>query len=427
MHKLLAALLLLAVFTTPMTTLKAQEETDRPPARDTPARDAELVEFLFDALHNRDESIRREAFRRLQQNEDLPITPRLVDALLHADQGTACRAVSALVGRLDYLRRAADRPGPRIKLLDEDQTHLQPVRALIDAGNTEFWRWYLAVWTIEQLDADSLSRHIPALIEAVYAAQPMRQYAAARALKVVAADCGDDARSALLAALRQRGRPKFVGVYLRYNRTIERNAVAYSADVWAPIAGSAELQYYAADDLLLCDALLAMDAGFAEIGGPLTVMSRHDNESVRLQAARQLVRLGPDGARAADAALARLLLDRRSGLVRQLADENAPTRDEAIGLLVGLGSEARAVVSPLAALLDSGEDRLRQSTAIVLGELGRVAAGAAPALERAIRMESLIADEKTFISPESLARAQQRLQDMQQALEKIQAAGGDGP
>jgi HEAT repeat protein len=387
-----------------------------------PADGAARVKLLLGALHNEDESIREEAFRLLQQDETLPAMPALVESLRTGEQGAAARAASAIVARLDYLRLNPDPMGPRLVLTDEDRADLQPVREIIDHNGVARWRWYLCEWVIEQLDAPSLARHVPALVEAVYTAQPMRQYAAVRALHVLGKEAGQPAKTALLAALRQWNRPKFVGIYMRYRRTIERNEVAFTDDVWTPIPNSPELTYYADDELLISDTLLEMGATFEELGGTLTILSRHENDSVRLQASRQLVQLGPEGARIADPALAGLLRYRRSSLVRQLADENAPTREGAINLLAGLDGDAQAVIMPLAALLDSSEDRLRQSAAITLGRLGTVARDALPALRRAIQMEQLIANRDAVVTPESLERAQERLADMQAALEAIESA-----
>lgn len=377
--------------------------------------------LLLEALHNDDESIRGEAFRLLQQNDSLPATPRLVETLRTADLPTASRAASAVVARLDFLRRNPDPQGPRLVLTDEDQTQLQPVHEMIDRNDVERWRWYLAMWVVEQVDAASFARHVPALIDAVYTAEPMRQYAAVRALHMLGEEAGGEAKTALLAAILQSSRPPFVGVYMRYNRTIERNDVAFTADIWAPIANSPELKYFAADELLITDAALRMGASFAELRRPLTVLANHENDSVRLQADTQLLRLGTAGARIADPSLAALLRYRRSSLVRRLADENGPTRESAIDLLAGLDGAAHYVIMPLAALLDSSEDRLRQSAAITLGRLGGAARDALPALRRAIEMESLIADNNAVVSPESLDRAKERLADMQAALQAIES------
>jgi hypothetical protein len=79
---------------------------------------------------------------------------------------------------------------------------------------------------------------------------------------------------------------------------------------------------------------------------------------------------------------------------------------------------------PLAALLDSSEDRLRQSAALALGNCGPSAQPAAAALRRAIEAERLLVEGVVLdasFGPEALLRARERYQDMQAALALIEA------
>jgi HEAT repeat protein len=417
-----------AIWTTAAWTQEPPAENQPPVVKEPlPAGEAGQAEFLIRSLANRDESIRREAFRRLQEDAQLAALPPLVEALRQGDQGTATRTALAIAARLDFLRRNPDPDGPRLVLLDEDRPHLAAVGELLDAPDVAHWRWYLAAWVLEQVDPAALKQHLPSLIADVREAQPMRQFGAVRALLLIGSEAGPEAKEALLAALALPSRPPFVGLYLRYNRTIENNRVAFTSDIAAGPAHAPQLHFYADDRLLILDALLAAGATFDEVGPALVELSRHEHEAVRLQAAGQLTRLGPPGLNPADAALAGLLVDRRSPLVRQLADEDQPTREQAVALVGSLGSDARRVVLPLAALLDSNEDRLRQSAAIALGKFGAAARDAAPALQRAIEAESLLADQQAVVSPEAKARAEERLRDMQAALESIESPFKDDP
>jgi HEAT repeat protein len=392
-----------------------------------PAENASpTVDFLLASLASRDESIRREAFRRLVREESIDALPRLTEAIRSADEETAVRATLAFVARLGYLRLDTTTPDPQepLVLTDEDKQQLAAVAGMLSAGDVEHWRWYLAEWVLEQVAPGSLNEQRQALVAAVRGAQPMRQFAAVRGLLLVDPANGDEVKPALLAALRQPDRPKFVGIYLRNDRTIENNRVAFTADVWSAPANSTQYEFYADDQFLILAALLRFGASFDEVGPELVALSRHEREPVRLQAAEQLTQLGAPGLKAADAALAPLLADRSSPLVRQLADEDRPTREYAISIFSRLGAHAHDVVMPLAALLDSSEDRLRQSAALALGNCGPSAQPAAAALRRAIEAERLLVEGVVLdasFGPEALLRARERYQDMQAALALIEA------
>jgi hypothetical protein len=208
------------------------------------ASPALTAEFLLETLSNRDESIRREAFRRLKQDESIDALPRLVDAIRSGDEGTATRAALAFVGRLDFLRRnTAPNAKQRLLLSDEDRQHLAAVAELLSDRDVEHWRWYLAESVLEQIVPSEFVEYLPELTLAVNEAHPMRQFAALRGLLLVDAEHAAEVKPALLRALRQRGRPRFVGIYLRYDRTIENNRVAFTSDIWSAPANSKKFTF----------------------------------------------------------------------------------------------------------------------------------------------------------------------------------------
>src|SRR5207302_4632181 len=135
------------------------------------------------ALSHASPAIRLRA-AQLLTDEKTDATSRLVDAVLRSDDLLALRAGVVLIDRLDRLRRSPAVKGPsKVDLKPEERTQVRRLMSIVKQPGAEPWRWYLAVYLLDQLDPESLPELLPEFRAALCPSEsPMKQYAAVQAL-----------------------------------------------------------------------------------------------------------------------------------------------------------------------------------------------------------------------------------------------------
>jgi hypothetical protein len=341
--------------------------------------------FLIEGLNHASPAIRLRS-SQLLTDEAVDATPGLVDAVLRADDLPAVRAGVVLTDRMLRLRRVKAAGPPRVSLTPAERQQVRRLLAVIKDPRAEPWRWYLATYLVDKLDPASLPELLGELRVALLPGQPpMKQYAAVQAIFRLGLD-GRAAEDELWALLESR--PCFRGLYVA-RRAIDDDLPAFTHEIGIYNLLLGLERSYVISDLLVLETLRLVGAPGDRLTGALAHLAHHESQEVRLDVARQLG-LVDDAARAIAAdVLIGLLGEPESVLRALLADENADTREEAIGLFTQLGPAAVKTVPVLTELLAAKENRVRFSAAVILGRIGPPAASALPALRRALAFERL--------------------------------------
>ncbi len=357
-----------------------QEEVPVPKAA---SRD---VGFLIEALNHASPAIRLRA-AQLLTDETIDATPRLVEAVMRAEDLPAVRAGVVLIDRMLRLRRAKAAGPPQVSLTPPERRQVRRLMDVVRDPRAEPWRWYLAAFLLDKLDRASLGDLLDDLRAALLPGQaPMKQYAAVQAIYRLG-PAGRAAERELWALLESR--PCFQGLYIA-RRALDDDLPAFTDEIGVYDLLLGLEDSYVIPELFVLETLRRVGAANDRLTGALARLAHHESQDVRLDVARQLGLLDDASARriAADV-LVGLLQEYGSVLLALLADENADTRDEAIALFTRLGPAAVRTVPALAELLAARDNRVRSSAAIALGRIGPPAAEALPALRRALAFEQL--------------------------------------
>ncbi len=370
----------------------------QPPLTETPTEDPEL---LVKALSHPESRIRQNAANQLVLLGDKGI-PRLLDVLKTPVETTEDEARTASAAIVLIRLKAAgtgfsNSPEPSLYQILSDPA-------------TRPARWNIVANLLAQIADDSLKDHADLWTWGVNHPSPLIGHASVLALKKI----GDDAeavRDALSEIERKTAPPALPDgerkaaeaalLKLLHRPRLPLTSIVLRPRIITDGRAGWEQAVPAYDPLLILETLIAIQADPQVMVEPLTVLSRHPSEYVRVDAAFYLATLEAEA----------LPTDAKPFAVRVLAQlAKLPwgqVRELAVRRLGQIGQPPKDVIEALAGLLEDKDGEVRKQAAISLGNIGSAAKFVMPALDKAIEY-SRLDTEDTF---KAMREAKQKIEN----------------
>ena len=337
-----------------------------------PAAGREDAAFLMEALWNPEARVRQNAVKLLSELDERPYD----DLVKHLESGSPIEAATAAV----VLEQMTTLEVPLPESVRGELYRILEIRPAVP------WRWNITATLLagEPGSAgDSLKDHIDLWIWGVEHPSPFMQLPSLRALERMGSD-GQAAEEPLLALLNRPRRPL--------------TSLVIDPQVIADQLIGIEQSIPDYDALTILETLVAIEADANRLLGPLTRLTRHDSEYVRLDAASMLGKIKTsepqsEPARQAAEVLSELATN-RTGNVRVAAVKQ-------LGEIDGAVEERLSVLGDL--LLEDRNDDVRLQAARSLGSMGSAAMPALEKLERALRFAKLDTQDAERVIADAIA------------------------
>ncbi len=339
----------LGVLTLTTSAWSQEDSTDEKP---------EDVDFLIKAMWNPEARVRQQASDLLAGLEEKP-WDKVVSVLATEPQFPA--ATAAIL--LEKMKKKLKSP--------EDPIPAKTQAALYDILSnpaTEPWRWNLTAILIRRIAPDSLKNHVELWTWGVNHPAPIIQLPSLLALQG-AEKAGQPAQYAVVGLLKKRRFPL--------------TSLVLSPQIVTDQYIGLEQSIPAYDPLIILTTLVKIEADPNLMVGPLTRLTHHVSEYVRLDAAAMLGKLKVE----------QLPADPRPYAARVLADlATLPwgkVRVAAVIELGKVGKPATEMLPVLVKLLNERDDDIRVEAATAIGKLGINARSAKDDLKKPLRYAKL--------------------------------------
>lgn len=339
---------MLLSFLTSLPLALAQETAPSDPANNV---DLYLEAMKYDVI-----TIRENAANRLSQMPEKPFD-KLVNVLAKGSKREAVLAALVIT---------------KLKAPDADipQATESGLYDILNNPATEDWRWNIAATLLTRIAADNLKDHVDLWIMGVNHPSPLLPLPSLWALGKTG-DAGKPAEESL-ARLLARPHAQFANIaWKATNRDITDNQIS--------------LEEYHPDyePLFILETMVAIKADPKLMVAPLMRLTQHDNQYIRLDAARLLANLDVEMLPSDPRPHAAMVLAELAGL------SYGKVRETAVMKLGEMGPSAAGQLKVLIALLKDDNVKLRIAAANSLGEIGAAAAPALKDLMEARRFSEL--------------------------------------